>query len=307
MAIEIGCSCESGFGNSGVPDCFSLFGLETGFGLQRRVAADGTANKISINAPIATAFTDLLTEADITKRLYPVTGLQNVDQPQEEVQYENDNQNQKTYLRDGILSYQAEKKEANNVYASKLNQVKCIGGAAKYSFTENGVIGVKSGTDWLPIPIVAFSAQWMPRKGDATEKVMIKYDYELALELGQLWMITYEELGTTPQDLALAGLLDANFTVTTAVAVAATTTISYQLRTDYGKGLVNNQNIAGLVLADYAAVNRTSGLPIVMTAAVELPDVEYQFDMPNQTSADVVRISTVTTSGYEGFVDFTIP
>ena len=61
MAIEIGCACDSGNGNTGLPDCTSLFGVAKGLGMQNMVAKDGTENKIDLSvASIGTVFSDLL-------------------------------------------------------------------------------------------------------------------------------------------------------------------------------------------------------------------------------------------------------
>lgn len=305
MSNVLGCA----FKNTGLPsDCPTLFGLETAFGMQKVIADDGTANGFDISASIGTAFLDAFSVKDASKRIFPVTGILNVDQPQEEDQFESDNQNQKTFLRPGILSYSGYVPEVGPVYADKLNGARCVRTPAKYSFTPNGAVGVKQGTSWTPIPIKGFSAQWMPRKGDAVEKVNIVYDYDLALKLGELWLMPYSELGITIQQIQLAGLLDVDYLETVAPSAGASTTASYQLRTDYGQGSVDNQNVPGLSTSDFILTNKNTGLPIVLTTATELPDIQYSFDWPTQTPGDVIRIEIdTTTSGYEGFIDIIEP
>lgn len=305
MSNVLGCA----FRNTGLPsDCPTLFGLESGFGMQKVIADDGTANGFDISASIGTAFIDAFTLQDASKRIFPVTGILNVDQPQEEDQFESDNQNQKTFLRTGILSYAGYIPEVGPVYADKLNGARCVRRPAKYSFTPNGVVGLKQGTTWVPIPVKGFSAQWMPRKGDAVEKVNIVYDYDLAVQLGELWLMSYDDLGITIQDIQLAGLQDVEYLETVVPAAGATTTASYQLRTDYGEGYVDNQNVPGLATGDFILTNRTSGLPIVLTTATELADVDYAFVWPTQTPGDIIRIEIDTTLvDYEGFIDIIEP
>jgi len=53
MAITIGCSCGSGNGNTGLPECISDLGITIGNGIQRMVANDGTPNRyIKAHVPI---------------------------------------------------------------------------------------------------------------------------------------------------------------------------------------------------------------------------------------------------------------
>ena len=313
MAIApLGCACGTGNGNTGTPNCVEGFELAIGLGTQELVNASGALNEIDISTAIGSTFLNLFTATDTTTRIYPIPNLRNVDFPQEETQYDTDNTNQKDFLREGILSFAAEKRDGNNVFASKLNQGRCIRNG-QWIFTEKGVIGVRisdfaAGTyDLRPVPVSAFNAQWMPKKGDAVEKVMITFDFSATLNIGDLWLIPYAELGMTLDDFRLAGLQDVNFSETTTPAVAVTTTFDSTLITDYGDGIVGEQNVDGQIITDFVCTNRTTGTPIVITSVVEVAQDKYTYEIPNQTSADVVRMAMVTASGFDGFIDVTIP
>jgi hypothetical protein len=315
MAIIGGCSCDDGNGNTLTPSCLELFGLANGVGLQNTIKNTGVRNGIDISSVIGTAFTDLLYSTDKTSRIYPITGLRNVDFPQEEPQYDNDNTNQKDFLRDGILSFAAEKRGVNGVYASKLNQAKCTKNS-EWVFTENGVWGAKVsdytlGTHmWYPLPVNAFNAQWMPKKGDAVEKVMITNDFSATLNVGELWMIPYSELGITLEDLDLAGLLDVNFQLeTAAVSAAATTTVSYRLLSDYGQGVVTTQNVDGLVTADFVGTDITTGIALGTFVVTEVVDDKYTFSYDTETTGDIIEIKMASsaTVKFEGSVRLTEP
>ena len=103
MSLVLGCSCNTGNGNTGLPNCVEQFGLASGIALQNIVANDGTVNKINIDvASITTEWTALLANANRTKRIYPITKLKNVDFPLEDTQFETDNTNQKERIREGI-------------------------------------------------------------------------------------------------------------------------------------------------------------------------------------------------------------
>jgi hypothetical protein len=311
MAIVTGCACGTGNGNTGTANCVAQFGLAVGLGTQELVDETGALNEIDISAAIGTTFYDLFTDANTESRIYPISDLRNIDFPQEGVQYDTDNTGQKSFLRDGILSFAGEKRNGNAVYASKLNQGRCIDNG-QWIFTKEGVIGVKI-SHWdadthvlRPIPVSAFNAEWNPRKGDAVDKVMITFDFAATLNTGELWEIKYADLGMTFDQFKLAGLQDVNFTNTSAVTVGVTTDFDSTLITDYGDGIVSAQNVGGQISADFAGTNRTTGASVTVTST-EVADASYNFDFANQTTADVVRVAFVTTSGFDGYVDVTIP
>lgn len=92
MSLVLGCSCNTGNGNTGLPNCVEQFGLASGVALQNMVANDGTLNQIDIDvAALTTEWSSLLTQSNRTKRIYPITKLKNVDFPLEDTQYETDN------------------------------------------------------------------------------------------------------------------------------------------------------------------------------------------------------------------------
>lgn len=316
MAIIGTCSCEVGNGNTGTPSCLELFGLANGTGMQNTVDGQGAVNEfdISTGSTIATDFPAALYDTDKTARIFPVSGLRNIDFPQEDDQFDTDNQNQKDFLRSGVIGFSAEKRGVNMTYAQKLNQSRCTKNST-WIFTENGVWGYKvsdydAGTHvWRPLPMGAFSAKWMPKKGDAVEKVMMSFDFDQNIHKLELWMIPYDELGITLEDLKLAGILDVNFEITNAVATATETTFSLRLRTDYGQGIVDDQNVDGRVAADFTITNVTSGASITPNSVTEVPDDDYDFDIPNQTSADIVKVALATssTNKYEGSILLTMP
>ncbi len=312
MAIVIGCACGTGNGNTGTANCVAQFELTVGLGTQELVDDNGALNEIDISSAIGTTFIDYFTDSSTGSRIYPISNLRNVDFPQEDTQYDTDNTGQKDFLREGILSFAAEKRDANNVFASKLNQGRCIENG-QWLFNKAGVVGVKI-SDWdanthvlRPVPVSAFNAQWMPRKGDAVEKVMVTFDFAATLSIGELWLIKYEDLGMTFDDFKLAGLQDANFTNTSTPIAATPTTVNSTLITDYGDGIVNAQNVAGQLIGDFDCVNVTTGTPITLTSVTEIAGVQYDFVYPDQTLNDIVKISLNTASGFDGFVLLTSP
>ena len=306
MAIEIGCACSSGNGNTGLPNCTSLFGVAKGQGITEMVAKDGSKNRVDLSvASITTAFSSLLTNSDKTKRMFPITEIRNITFPNEGIQYETDSSGQKSELRKGIQSFLGEKWDIEPAFDAKLQQMKCPRNGT-YLFSLKGVQGIRryDTTDskfyLYPIEIRAFAPYYMPQADGNKAKEMIAFDYAPTVNVGELWTVSWEELGTTYEEMI--GLLDVNYKVIDAVTGGGTTSVGLRLNTDYGSGLDNTttQNVDGLVTADYDAINGTTGLPVTALAVTEVPDNKYTFSWTSATSADVITISVVTSTGYEG-------
>ena len=314
MAIEIGCACSTGNGNTGIPNCASLFGVAKGLGITQMVANDGTIQRIDLSVTsITTAFSSLLTNDDRSKRLFPITEIRSITFPKEDNQYETDSSGQKQELREGIQSFMGEKWDIQPAFDAKLQQMKCPRNGS-YIFSKKGVQGVRkydttaSKYYLYPIEMRAFAPYYVPQTDGNRPKEMIPFDFAPTVSAGELWMVSWEDLGTTYEDMI--GLLDVNFfVVDTPIDGGVTTSIAYRLTTDYGDGLFNNtaQNVDGLVGASFTALNVTTGLAVTITSVTEVIDDKYTFVLPSQTTADVVKISLVTTTGFEGSVTYIQP
>lgn len=304
MAILVGCSCGSGNGNTGLPQCISNLGITIGNGIQQMVADDGTRNGYDLSASLGTKFVDSLTETDVTKRMYPLRDFKNMDFPKEDTQYATNTDGSKTFLREGIQSFTAELHDVPAGFDSKLQNMKCKNNGV-WGFSVEGVYGMLVGTMWYPININSFAPTFKMRTPAAPQMEMVAYDWDGTANAGQLWLVPWADLGTTYD--AMLGLLDVNYEVTNAPVAGLTTSVSYRLTTDYGSGLLTAQTVDGLVLADFAAYNETTDLAVTITSVTEVADDDYDFILPSQTAADVIRISLVTSSGYEGIVTFVEP
>jgi hypothetical protein len=313
MAIVQGCACGSGNGNSGTPNCLELFGLANGLAIQEQVSAAGTINSFDISAALGTAFSDAFLSSDTTTRLYPISGLRNVDFPKEETQYETDNTGQKETIRDGIQSFTGEKWKVSNVFVSKLNQSRCPKNTS-YITTDNGVIGIKksdysAGTHlWSGIPITAFDVQYMFKKGDAVSKAVINFDFAQIVNIGELWLIPWDELGMTEEAFNLAGLQDVNFQEEVVPTInVGDTDLTVRLMSDYGTGIENTQTVDGLVLADFLLTNVTTGLPVTITGFTETVDDNYVLSYTSETTGNVMKLTTLLSTGFEGEYNYVEP
>lgn len=317
MAIEK-CTCLGEGGNLLYPNCVALFGDAESHIITEMSAKDGTTKRYDISDATAfgTTFKDDFFNTDNSKRNFAITGLRNLDFPQEETQFVTDNTGQKEFLRNGTLSASAEAWNRNNVYASKINSHRCKRNG-DFVATDKGIWGVKvsdyaAGTHyWYPVPITGLDAQWMPKKpGQDIEKVMVKFDFDNRIEIGELWLMSYSDLGFTAEDLQYYGLLDVNFEEVTAPSQSlGTTTAEFRLISDYGTGFNDVQNVDDLVAADFVVENVTTGLAVAGLVVTEVDGDKYTFAYTTETAGNTIKISMASseTNKYEGSVSYAEP
>lgn len=305
MANLIGCSCATGNGNTGLLECNEKLGITIGFGIQNMIAKDGVANTYDISAALGTQFVDSLKLDDKSKRMFPITNIRNIAYPKEDTQYLTDTSGQKEELREGIQSVTAEKWNPPAAFDLKLKQMKCNRNGA-WEFTRAGVVGIVKGTIWQPIEMNSFAPSYKRQSPEAPAMEMLPFDWAATVEAGELWLLTWADLGTTYE--AMLGLLDANLTEQTAPSAAASvTTIEVRITTDYGQGLIDNQTVDGLITASFLVTDVTTGLPAAALAAVEVVDDKYTLTYTQETPGDVMQLSMVLSTGFEGVYDYVEP
>lgn len=317
MAFEK-CTCLGEGGNTAWTTCQPLFDEATGFAFGRNVDADGVRKSYNItgSSPL-TAFTDDFYNTDHSQRLFPVAGLVSTSAPNEGTQYDTGSGGEKDFLREGIRGFTGEKRGAGAVWADKINSHRCKDNGV-FVATKKGVVGIRvldisdNTAAWFPIPIRALDANWMQKDLSAgtVEKVMVSFDYDRRANVGEFWLITWEELGITEDDFVYEGLLDVNFAqVTAPVAGLGTTTAEYALTTDYGFGMGVAQNVNGLLIADFTITNLTTGLAVVNPALVEVVGEKYTLSYDTEGTGDTIEIKMATsaTNKYEGSVSYAEP
>lgn len=306
MAILVGCSCGSGNGNTGLPQCISNLGITIGNGIQQMVADDGTRNGYDLSASLGTKFVDSLTDTDVTKRMYPLRDFKNMDFPKEDTQYATNTDGSKTFLREGIQSFTAELHDVPAGFDSKLQNMKCKNNGV-WGFSVEGAYGMLVGTMWYPININSFAPTFKMRTPAAPQMEMVAYDWDGTANAGQLWLVPWADLGTTYE--AMLGLLDANFEEQAApVAALGSTTVEVRVTTDYGAGLLTSQTVDGLITADFILYE--NGVDVTVASgfvATETVDDKYTGVYTQQTVGASMSLELVLSSGYEGAYAYTEP
>lgn len=306
MANVAGCTCGDVHGNTGTPNCSQLIKKALGLGVLSIVANGGAFNKIDLTDLANYSLNEALRDLDRSMRIYPIMELRNVTHPDEAEQYATDSAGGKIEVRDVVYRFACEKWEVSPAYVQKLKNGKCNRNGV-FLFNADGMVGLRRGTDLYPIEIKAYAPKYAHATDADPSKLMLSFDYAQNTNIGELWLISWEELGMTINDVT--GLIDLNYTVVDAPADGGTnTTVGYSLTTDYGYGNPETQNVDGLIATDFEAVNVTTGLAISIGSVVETPDVKYVFTLPSQTTGDVVKISvSPTLGGFEGSVTFVQP
>ena len=304
MANVVGCTCGETHGNTGTPNCVQLIKKALGFGIVSTYATDGTLNSIPLTSG-ALSFGIAFTLADRSKRVYPITELRNVTRPDEAEQYATDSAGGKVEVREMVYRIMAEKWEVSPAYVGKLKNGKCNQNST-YLFNADGIVGLKQGNVLVPIKIKAYAPNYKDATDADPSKLMLSFDYAQGTKIEELWLIPWSQLGITYDDIK--GLIDLNYNETSSPVNGGTnTTVSYSLTTDYGFGNPEAQNVDGLTSADFTVLNVTTGLAISLVSVTENPDVDYTFVMPSATTGDTVKISVVTSTGFEGSVTFVQP
>lgn len=305
MANVAGCNCGDVHGNTGTPSCVQLIKKALGMGIISTVGEGNVLNKIDLTALNTYSLADELKNAVRENRIYPLMELRNVTNPNEAEQYATDSAGGKIEVRDMVYRMAAEIWNVSPVFVGKIKMSKC-GRKSTFLFNADGMVGLRRGTDLYPIEMRAYVANYSPATDADPSKAMISFDYAPNTNIGELWLITWEELGLTINDVA--GLIDLNYSVVDAPVDGGTnTTVSYSLYSDFGNGNPLNQNVDGLIATDFTCVNVTTGLTVSIGSVVETADTKYTFTIPSQTTADVVKISVKTSTGFEGSVTFVQP
>lgn len=302
--ITVGCSCGSAHGNTGLPNCVPLLDKALGYGVQAIVGASNTLNAIPLDSAVNAAayWATLLANQNRNIRLYPITGLRNVTRPVEDNQYATDSAGGKVETREGVRSFMAEKWDVSPAYVSKLKEGKC-GRNGVYIFSKKGVQGIKQTVNGItklyPIFIQAYAPYYLDQVDDAPSKAMIPFDYDESVNVGQLWMIPWEQLGTSYSAMLTAGIMDVNMNSLGVSTDSTNTTVELTVSTDYGQG-VGVDMVDGLVAANFTVRNQDTGLAVTIISVVENPDTSYEITFVDQTAGDLITIKVVPASGYEG-------
>ena len=123
--MALGCNCNAGLSNTGKPGCLPIQSVTSGLIMVPLNAADGTANFIDLTAALPT-WSDLINEADASKRWFPLQGFENVELPKADTIFEEANSGRMVFIRQGKRSFAGELWGETPTFYGKLSNNRCV-------------------------------------------------------------------------------------------------------------------------------------------------------------------------------------
>jgi hypothetical protein len=297
-----GCNCNVGLSNTGRPGCVPLQSVTSKLIMVPLTANDGTLNGIDLAAALPT-WSDLINEADSSKRWFPLPEFENVELPKADSQFEEANSGRMAFLRQGKRSFAGELwgDDSTPTLLGKLNSGRCVSFGVYIVDVNGNLIGSKSNGYLYPIPVDEQS--WDPKFMFATDstvqKIMLGFDFYRLFDESTMYMITATEGGINYNDLN--GLIDVNLEVLSQVT---TVSVTVKATFDYGTALNPILFQGANLVADWSIFDVTNNTLIgVPTSVAESPAGTYLIS-ETLVSGDDYTLS-VTKDGFIGTIAFT--
>lgn len=300
--MSVGCNCNVGLSNTGRPGCVPLQSVTSKLVMVALTANDGTLNGIDLSAPLPT-WSDLINEADSSKRWFPLPEFENVELPKADSQFEEANSGRMAFLRQGKRSFAGELwgDDSTPTLLGKLTAGRCVQFGVYIVDVNGNLIGSKSNGFLYPIPVDEQS--WDPKFMFATDstvqKIMLGFDFYRLFDESTMYMITVTEAGINFNDLS--GLIDVNLTE---VSQVTTVSITVNASFDYGTALNPILFQGATNTADWSIYNvTTSTLVGVPSGVTEVFPGVYLVDYAFTSGSDYTL--SVVKDGFIGTIAFT--
>lgn len=301
----IGCNCNVGLSNTGRPNCVPVFGITSSFIMVPLFANDGTKNGIDLSTALPT-WSDLINEADASKRWFPLPAFENVELPKADSQFEEANSGRMVFLRQGKRSFAGElwAEDSTPTLLGKLQAGRCVDFGMYIVDVNGNLIGSEVDGYLYPIPVdnPSFDPKFAFATDSTTQKIMLGFDFDRLFDESTMYMITVEEAS---QDFTkLEGLKDVNLIG----LVCTTTQASFSAKLDYGTALNKIKYVGATATADWSIENITQAVTFAPDSVTENPDGTYVLDYSvggTASASDVIKVSVVKT-GFSGSATDTI-
>ena len=291
------CACNGSLLNTGTPEKQRVAASGVKFIAVRMKADDGTYNQILANDVIDDAYVlAKINEEDESKRWYPIGEFRNQEDVRADPTTESFSDGSSSITQQGVRSYTGWLVNFAPVYIGALESFKCFNFGVFIINDCGGLDGsiTKDGTALRPIRVN--NNNWNPQYVKQTPSVSAKV--QLTFEFSQLERD--KDLRTISEDEMTADLLDVEGLLPLAAAISGITatgfvaalTVNYDIFMSASKEVV-----PAWVASDFALFNKTTQAAVVITSVTEAPEGTYTFVIPAQTSADVLELTNVKTSG----------
>lgn len=290
------CSCKYSLSNTGAPNCTPIQGVIKKLIIVPLKASDGSDNYIDLSATLDEAyFSDLINEADKSKRWYPTPEMKNVTSEKAESIFEEFEDGSRDFIKDGVRSFLGLMPKQSPQLLAQLQNWRCAKFGVFIVDNNRAIIGAEREEGKL-FPIVVENASWNPvlmfGTDTSIQKIQLGFNFDVDEQDGDLRMIEYAEISPV-NPLSFEGLLDVN----NVVSNISTTGFDVKYTTIYGSAL-EKEPVEGLLLADFSLFNVTDNLSVAITSVTEILAGKYTLVFPAQTSGDSLRLS-VSKDGYD--------
>ena len=300
--MSLGCNCEQGLSNTGVPACVPIQSVTSTLIMVPLADSTGVANAIDLTAPVPT-WSDYINEADETKRWFPLPAFENVELPKAGSQFEEANSGRMAFLRQGKRSFTGElwADDSSPTLLSKLQNNRCVDFGVYIVDVNGNLVGSQVGTQLLPIPVdnPSFNPTYAFATDSTVSKIVVAFDFDRLFDEGTMYMIQPDEAGINFNDLK--GLIDVNFADFSEVA---NTSVTFNAEFDYGTAY-NKILLKGLVGADFALYNNTTSTTETLGIVTENLPLEGNYTVNFAFVTGESYTLSINKIGFTGQITFT--
>lgn len=257
---------------------------------------EGNPNRIAKNAVLDQAYlTARINDTDESRRWY-VWGkkINEATAPRAENVVEEAPDGSKYFIREGVRSATFTMFGTSPQHAASIDSARCIS-TGLYLFDEQFQLIAKyspeTDADYIyPMPVAdnTLAAVWNMGENAATAKTVVTFDFDKALEDGQIYTVEHTFAIAT-----VKGLVD----VIVEFSNISTTGVTAKLQTIYGKAndLVE---VTGVLIGELSLYNVTDSAAVTIATLTEVEDGVYNLTFAAQTIGDVLYLDGVKT-GYD--------
>ncbi len=297
--MALGCNCNMGLSNTGRPNCVPIQSVTSKMIMIPLKDSTGADNYIDLSLALPT-WSDLINEADASKRWFPLPVFENVELPKADSTFDEANSGRMVFIRQGKRSFAGElwAEDSSPTLLGKLQNNRCVDFGIYLIDVNGNLVGSKVGEGLYPIPVdnPSFDPKLMFATDTTVQKIMVAFDFDRLFDESTMYMITPTEAGVNFN--TLEGLIDVNVTN----AVKTSTTLTFDAVLDYGTAL-NPIKFIGAVSADFVLNNITTGLAVSVTA-VENTDGNYTLTYTAPTTGNSMEL-TIAKTGFVGTYAYT--
>lgn len=295
MSILDNCTCSTGMGELGKPNCIKTFGRPYRLIFVNKRDSSGDIYKIPAATAIDQTFIDTavqnLNTADRWRISPPV---ENFLSAKDDPQYQDYDNGDRKIVRDNRRTFTGMFEDADSVFLEQLETTKCAGARFFIATDENVLLGQKNDStgDLYPMTMSELYAKLDIMTGDAVQDVSFVLDLPVILKDTQLM----GRMDVTGDLINAEGL----YPMTATLSGATTSTLDITLVGNGSYG--NSEPFVGLEATDLSAYDVTdSSAGTIASVAATATDGKFTVTFTGATSGNTMRLSPTTAFTAKGY------